>query len=208
MRRALLLAALAGALPLSVPAHAQDSAQTLTGTGSVADIPAGTYVVEPGHTQVAFSVSHMGISPFAGMFSGASGSLTIDPARLDASALTVTIPIDSVRTTSTVLDGELKGADWFDAAKFPTATFRSTKLVRTGENTADVHGTLTLHGVTRPEVIHARLFGATTNAMNKKFSIGFLGRLVLKRSDYGVSKYVPLVSDTTVLIINAAFEAK
>ena len=196
---------LAAALLLAAPALAQMD-QPLHGSGGPADVKAGAYAVEPNHTQVTFSVSHLGISPFAGTFSGASGTLTADPANLAATTLSVSIPIASVQTTSAKLTDELKSADWLDAGKFPTATFRSTKVTALSADAVQVDGTLTLHGVSKPATIRARLFGATTNPMSKKASIGFLGRMQFKRSDFGVSKYVPMVSDDTVLVINAAFE--
>jgi polyisoprenoid-binding protein YceI len=206
MRRFLLAAALAASVatvPLVAQMHRPDM---LHGEGTAASVKAGTYAVEPNHTQIAFSVSHMGISPFAGWFSGASGSLKLDPAKLDATTLSVSIPVASVQTTSGQLVEELKSADWLDAAKFPNATFRSTKVIALGPDAARIEGQLTLHGVTKPAVIDARFFGAATNPMSKKASVGFLGRLSFNRSDFGVTKYVPLVSDQTVLVINAAFE--
>ncbi|MDO7841219.1 YceI family protein [Sphingomonas immobilis] len=198
----------AAALLLTAPALAQMTppADMLHGSGTAADVKAGTYAVEPNHTQVTFSVSHFGISPFAGTFSGASGTMTVDPAKPEATKLDVTIPVASVQTTSDVLTGELKAADWLDAAKFPTATFHATKVTPLGKDAVSVDGNLTLHGVTKPVSFRAKLFGAATNPMSKKFSIGFLGRMTFKRSDFGVSKYVPMVSDETVLVINAAFE--
>lgn len=205
MRRFVLAASLAAsvaAVPLVAQMHRPDM---LHGNGAPADVKAGTYAVEPEHTQVAFSVSHMGISPFAGWFSGASGVLKLDPAKLDATTLSVSIPVASVQTTSGRLVEELKGADWLDAGKFPTATFRSTKVSPLGPDTARIEGELTLHGVTRPVVIDARFFGAATDQITKRPSVGFLGRLSFNRSDFGVAKYVPLVSNQTVLVINAAF---
>ncbi|WP_375391069.1 YceI family protein [uncultured Sphingomonas sp.] len=196
---------LAAALLLAAPALAQMD-QPLHGAGGPADVKAGTYAVEPNHTQVTFSVSHLGISPFAGTFSGASGTLTADPANFAATTLSVSIPVASVQTTSAKLTDELKSGDWLDAGKFPTATFRSTRVTALTADTVQVDGTLTLHGVSKPAIIRARLFGVATNPMSKKASIGFLGRLQFKRSDFGVSKYVPMVSDDTVLVINAAFE--
>ncbi|WP_339485146.1 YceI family protein, partial [Pseudomonas proteolytica] len=82
----------------------------------------------------------------------------------------------------------------------------STKVTPLSADAVAVDGTLTLHGVTKPVTFRAKLFGAATNPMSKKASIGFLGRMVIHRSDFGVSKYVPVVSDETVLVINAAFE--
>ncbi len=178
----------------------------LSGNGTPTDVAAGTYVVEPNHTQVAFSVSHMGISPYAGWFSEAAGTMTLDPAHPEQATLTVMLPTDSVMTTSSKLTEELKGKDWLAAEQYPTATFRSTKITKTGTDTARIDGMLTLHGMTKPETIEAKFFGAATNPMNKKASVGFLGRMPIKRSDFGVKKYIPLISDEVVLVINAAFE--
>ncbi|MBC7493032.1 MAG: YceI family protein [Novosphingobium sp.] len=207
MRLVHLYAATAAVLLFGTPLLAQTTLpEMLQGSGKVADIKAGTYAIEPNHTQVTFSVSHFGISPYAGTFSEASGTLIVDPAKPAATKLDVTIPIASVQTTSSVLTGELKSADWFDAAQFPTATFKSTKVTPVGAGSVKVDGTLTLHGVTKPVSFRAKLFGAATNPMSKKASIGFLGQMVIHRADFGVSKYVPMVSDETVLVINAAFE--
>ena len=209
MRFTHLYAATAALALFGAPVVAQMTPpDMLHGSGTVADIKAGTYAIEPHHTQVTFSVSHFGISPFAGTFSGASGTMTVDPAKPAATRLDVTIPVASVQTTSDVLTGELKGADWLDAAKFPTATFKSTKVTPLGADSVSVDGRLTLHGVTKPVTFRAKLFGAATNPMSKKASIGFLGRMVIHRADFGVTKYVPVVSDETVLVINAAFEAQ
>ena len=108
-------------------------------------------------------------------------------------------------TTSAKLTDELKSSDWFDATKFPTATFKSSKVTVMGTG-ARIDGTLTLHGVSRPTTLHARLFGSAVNPMSKKPNIGFIARTLIKRSDFGVSKYVPLISDDVELVINVAFQ--
>ncbi len=204
MRRLTILA-LAAAV-VATPLVAQRVPQMLSGKGTPAEIKAGTFVIDSNHTQVAFSVTHMGISPYSGGFGDATGTLTLDPAKLDQSTLTITLPTGGVMTTSEKLTGELKSVDWLDAKKYPTATFRSTRITRMGADKARVEGTLTLHGVTRPVALDAHFFGTAVNPMNKKDSIGFTGRMSINRSDFGVDKYVPLVSDETVLTINAAFE--
>lgn len=216
MRRIHIPLVLAAAAALAAPVIAQpgpggpgggrERMEMLHGAGAPTDVKAGTYAVEPAHTQVTFSVSHMGISPFAGTFSGASGSMTLDPKNLAATKLNVTIPVTSVQTTSDKLTEELRSADWLDAAKFPTATFVATSVTPRGPDAAAIDGTLTLHGVSKPITIMARFFGAAQNPMSKKDSVGFLARATIKRSDFGVTKYVPVVSDETVLVINAAFE--
>jgi polyisoprenoid-binding protein YceI len=208
MRTALTLALIASAA-IAMPLIAQRGGggmPMMHSAGWPAEVTAGTYVVEPNHTQTSFTVGHMGISPFTGVFAGGSGRLTLDPKRPAATSLQVSIPVASVHTTSTKLDEELNSADWLDSAKFPTATFTSSKVTPTGAGTARVNGTLTLHGVSKPAVLDVSFFGAAANPMSKKASVGFTGRMTVKRSDFGVSKYVPMVSDDTTLTINAAFE--
>jgi polyisoprenoid-binding protein YceI len=140
------------------------------------------------------------------MFSGASGELKLDPGHPAESTLAVSVPVASVLTTVAPLDAELKGADWFDAAKFPAATFRSTKVTSTGPDSATIDGELTLHGVTRPIALEARFIGAGTNPLDHHLTAGFSASGVIKRSDFGVSKYVPLVGDEVRLTIAGAFE--
>ena len=166
----------------------------------------GTYAVEPYHTQVIFSVMHMGFTNYAGNFSGVSGSLSVTPKKPSAMAVSISVPVSSVTTNSTKLDGELKSADWLDAAHYPTMVFRSTAVTQTGPSTADVAGTLTLHGVTKPLTLHATFNGAGVNMLDSKNTVGFQLSGSLKRSDFGVTKFVPLISDDVTLMIAAAFE--
>jgi polyisoprenoid-binding protein YceI len=170
-----------------------------------ASVKAGTYKVEPYHTQAGFSVSHFGFTNFSGVFSGASGSLVLDPAKPSAARLEVTIPIQSVQTTIAQLDGMLKGDQWFDTAKFPTATFTSTKVVLSGKDSAVITGNLTLHGVTKATTLKARFIGAGVDPLDKSFAAGFEAAGTIKRSDFGVSTYVPLVGDDVRLTIAGAF---
>ncbi|WP_075594766.1 YceI family protein [Novacetimonas hansenii] len=179
------------------------SAQVVT---SAAQAQSGTYDVEPGHTQVSFSVLHFGFTNYLGIFSNVSGTLILDPKNPTTSKLSVTIPVDSVQTTSSKLNDELKGTQWFDAAKFPNATFESTSIHVTGRNDALVAGNLTLHGVTKPETLKVHFIGAGINALDKKYTTGFEATGTLKRSDFGVKMYVPYVSDEVQLRINGAFE--
>lgn len=201
----------------SVIAILLSAAALATATGTVAQtapadtpatVQAGTYSVDSYHTLVQFGVTHFGINEFFGTFPGTTGSLTIDPRNLSATVLDVTVPVASVSTTNGTLDKELVSADWFDAAQFPTMHFVSTKVTRTGATTATVAGNLTLHGVTRPVTLRATFNAAVTNPMNKAYTLGFKASGAIKRTDFGVSKYAPLVSDETTITISAAFERK
>lgn len=170
------------------------------------DVQAGTYQVETSHTQVTFSLLHFGFTQYSGLFSGATGSLTFDPAHPAASKLSVSIPVASVQTTSAKLTDELHGADWFDAARYPTATFVSTKVVPTGAGSAAVTGNFTLHGITKPLTLQVHYVGAGINPMDKAYTLGFQATGTLKRSDFGVKTYVPMVGDDVTLSIAGAFE--
>jgi polyisoprenoid-binding protein YceI len=168
-------------------------------------VKAGDYKVEPYHTQIGFSISHFGFTDFSGFFSGASGTLTLDTAKVGISKLDVSLPVQSVLTTVSVLDDQLKGDQWFDAAKFPTATFVSTKITKTGRDTATIVGDLTLHGVTRPVTLKARLIGAGADPLAKAFTVGFEATGEIKRSDFGIKQYLPLLGDDVTLRIASAF---
>ena len=166
---------------------------------------AGTYKVEPYHTQVTFSVSHFGFTDFSGFLSGGSGTLQIDPATTSASRLEISLPVSSVLTTAPVLDDMLKSDQWFDAAKYPNATFVSTKVTPTAPDSATVTGKLTLHGVTKQVTLKTRLVGSGTNPMDKTFNVGFEAVGKIKRSDFGIKQYLPLVGDEVALKIAGAF---
>jgi polyisoprenoid-binding protein YceI len=206
------LSFLAAAL-LATSAVAQLSAQPSTqapmpvpGTPDASRVAAGNYAVEPSHTQIIFAVDHMGFSIFRGFLSQASGTLTIDPAKLSATQLSVTLPVSSIHTTSAKLDEELNSADWLGTQQFPTATFVSTKVTLGPQGAAMIEGNLTLHGVTKPARLLAHFRGAGANPMSKATTIGFDGRMTIDRSQFGVTKYVPLVSDHVEVTIAAAFE--
>lgn len=196
----LLLAAAALAIGSTGTVRAQ------TASHEPATIKAGSYAVEPGHTQVGFTLLHLGFSYYSGVFSNVSGTLRLDPSSPDASRLEVSIPIDSVATTSAKLDGELKGPDWFDASRYPAATFTSTRVTPTAKDTARVDGTLTLHGVSAPETLSVHFVGAGVNPLDKKYTVGFEAVGTISRSQFGVKTYVPLVGDAVHLSIAGAFE--
>ena len=168
-------------------------------------VKAGIYKVEPRHTQVRFSISHFGITDFSGFFSGASGTLQLDPSATSASELDVSIPVSSVLTTVPALDEQLKNDQWFEVAKYPNATFKSTKVTSTGKDSATITGNLTLHGVTKPVTLKARLIGSGTNPIDKSINVGFEAVGTIKRGDFGIKQYLPLVGDDVTLRIAGAF---
>jgi polyisoprenoid-binding protein YceI len=168
-------------------------------------VQGGTFQVEPSHTRVEFSVLHMGFTHYWGDFTGVSGTLYLDPAHPSADQVSVTLPVASVSTTNTKLDGEIKSTMFLDAATYPTATFTSTSVTPTGPTTATVVGQLTLHGVTHPVTLQATFNASGANPMSKAYTVGFDAKGSFNRSDFGVKTLEPLISDNVEIAISAAF---
>lgn len=177
--RALKIAAIAGLLGVAVSAQAAPT----------------TYTLDPNHTMVLFSWSHFGYShPTADIGLG-SGTLVFDPAHPAQAKVQVTLPLDKLDTHVGALDSHLKEPDFFNADKYPTITFQSTKVEPLGHDKFKVTGNLTVHGVTKPVVLDATLNRIGPHPMSKAQSIGFDATTTLKRSDFGIGAYVPNVSD-------------
>ncbi|MEO7787671.1 MAG: YceI family protein [Sphingomicrobium sp.] len=196
---------------LLLPLGAASLAQMPTvapGAPIASRVVAGTYDIEPSHSQVLFSVNHLGFSLYSGQFTNPTGTLTIDPKQPGSAKVDVSFPIKDVRTTVAALDAHLQKPEFFDADKFPVGRFVSTRVVATG-TTAMIDGNLTLKGVTRPVTLKARFVGAGPAVMGPpKLNFGFAATTMVKRSDFGISAGVPLVSDNVELTINAAFVGK
>ncbi len=169
-------------------------------------IAPGRYVIDTKETLVRYGTIHMGFTEFWGTFPGATGTLEIDPKNISAASLEVKVPISQVETTNRELNHELFSDEFFDAEKYPNMQFVSTKVERTGPKSAKVTGNLSMHGVTKPVTLEVTLTGAGPNAFSKVPTIGFKATGTVKRSDFGVGKYVPIVSDETTITISAAFE--
>ncbi len=171
-----------------------------------AEVKAGAYVLDPSHSKITWSVSHLGFSTYVGQFTGVAGTLKLDPKAVQAADLQVTVDTASVGTLNTALDNHLKSPDFLDVAKFPTATFKATSVKTTGERTADISGDLTLHGVTKPVVIEATFNRAGIAPTDGKYTVGFSGKAVLKRSDFGIKTYLPVLGDEVTLQLAAEFK--
>lgn len=167
---------------------------------------AGPYTLEPEHTRVRFDVSHFGFTKYDGEFRKVSGTLSLDPGKPDASKVDIAIRTDSVAVPNAKLKAELDGAQWLDAAKYPEITFKSTKVTATGADTADVLGDFTMHGVTKPLVLKVKFNGAGNNPVNKHYTSGFEATGTLKRTEFGVKTYAPMIGDDVAIDIDAAFE--
>ena len=197
------IALVAATVAVAVPALSQ--AIDMPGSPDPARVSAGVYKVDAAHTQVLWTVDHLGITPLSGGFGASGGSLQIDPAKPAGAKVTVTFNIADMSTTAAPFTRHLLSPDLFDAAKYPTASFSSTAVVASGPR-AKVTGNLTLRGVTKPVVLDMRFYGAGINPRSKKLGMGFSGTAMIKRSDFGLSYGLPNVGDEVKLQIVGAFD--
>ncbi|MCX7034775.1 MAG: YceI family protein [Arenimonas sp.] len=174
---------------------------TLIAAASFSAQAADKYDIDPTHTQVQFTYNHLGFSNITGRFDEVTGEFLFDAADPTQSSVSITIPVSSISTGVAKLDEHLLKADFFDAAQFPTATFKSTGVTAAGEGKLAVAGDLTIHGVTRPVVLDVTINGIGEHPMRKVPAAGFDASARIKRSDFGVGAYVPAVSDEVTLSI-------
>ena len=153
-----------------------------------------------------FSYNHLGYSTGFGMFSGFEGTIAFDQADPAKSSVEVSFPVETMLTGWQERFDHFMTPDFFDAADDEMVTFTSTAIEVTGEKTAKITGDLTLNGVTKPVVLDTTFSGAGNNPFNKKPTVGFHATSVIKRSEFGISYAVPMISDDVILDISVAFE--
>lgn len=162
---------------------------------------ADTYTVDPKHTFPNFEVNHLGYSLQRGRFDRTSGTLVLDRAARTGS-VNITIDAASVDTGLEELEKHLKGEEFFNTAKFPSITFKSTRFFFTGDRLTGVEGDFTLLGVTKTVGLSVDLFKCAPNPMLKKEVCGANATGSIKRSDFGMTKYVPFVSDEVKITLS------
>jgi polyisoprenoid-binding protein YceI len=159
-----------------------------------------TYVIDGSHTLPRFSYSHLGYSTQLSRFDKTTGKITYDKIAKTGS-VDITIDTKSVNTGSSVFNEHIQGADFFDTAKYPTATFKSTKVNFDGDKPSTIEGNLTIKGVTKPVVLKVTSFQAMPHPMLKKDAIGANATVIIKRSEFNAGKYAPYVSDEVTIDI-------
>jgi polyisoprenoid-binding protein YceI len=164
---------------------------------------ADSLTFEPDHTSVIFQYEHFGLSHPSGKIMGASGTLTLDRNDPAKSVVDITLDMATLTTALPDFDTLLKGEKYFEVDKFPTATFKSTKVEVTGENTANVTGDLTIHGITQSEVLAVTFNKKAFNPAVFKTGYGFSATAHLSRKAFGLGNLEPIVGDDIDLIIDA-----
>ena len=178
---------------------------TVLGATAVLAAPAlaetKTYTLEKPHSQILFFVNHLGFSHSNGKFLDFDGTLKFDPAAPADASVQVTIKTDSLNMDDAKWDEHLKGADFFNTTQYPTMTFASTKVEPVDDKHAKVTGDLTMLGQTHPVTLDVTLNQCAAHPMNKQETCGFDATGTLKRSEWGMTNYVPMVGDEVKLMI-------
>lgn len=160
-----------------------------------------TYKIDANHTDVVASWSHFGFSNPIAHFGKVDGNITYDPANVGASKVEVTIPLSGLNSHVGDFDDHLRSADFFDAEKFPTITFKSTSVKAAGKGKLKVTGDLTIKGVTKPVVLDVTINKTGVQPLAKREAAGFSATTTVKRTDFGLGMYAPNVSDQVKLSI-------
>lgn len=201
------LPALAQPAPGAAPGGAPPPPPPSQVSKDPAAAPAGIYKIDKDHQSVAARIAHGGgFSISVLRFGITDATLTWDPARIENSKVAVTIDM-TPHTDPVVYRLSPAGPVFLDVAKFPTATFTSTSIKRTGPTSGQITGDLTLHGQTHPAVIDAQLVGAGKTGAGVP-TIGFTGVMKIKRTDWGVGPVINAVGVDVELVIDGEFNSR
>jgi len=186
----------------------------LSATLALATLTAGaalaapvSYTVDSSHTFPRFSYSHLGYSTQLSSFGKTTGSVVLD-AQAKTGSVDIVIDTTTVNTGSVDFNGHIQGEDFLDTAKFPKATFKSTKVVFEGDKPAAIEGQLTIKGVTKPVTLTVTSFQAANHPMLKVPALGANAFVNIKRSEFNAGKYAPFVGDDVRIDIAIEAQAK
>jgi polyisoprenoid-binding protein YceI len=187
--------------PIAVTALLALGGAVDAGTAAAAE----TYHLEKTHVDLLFSIDHAGFTEKHGSFRDLDATLQYDAEHPENSQITVTVNTDSLDTAFPARDKDVKSEKFLDVAKYPEMRFVSTKVTPEPDRALRIDGQLTLHGVTKPLTLHAKLNKAAPNPFDKRPTLGFSATGSLKRSDYGITTYVPVIGDVVTMTIDAEF---
>ena len=168
----------------------------------------GQYKLDGSHTNIIFNLSHLGFSRYFGRFNAIDGTLMFDAATPQNSKVTITVDVSSIDTNNAKLEGELKSSQWFDTVQYPTATFTSSRIEQLSNVSGKMYGNLLLHGVNKAIVLDVTFNGGGANPVSNIPELGFSAQTTIRRSDFGITQYLPMVGDDVTLTIEAEFQQK
>lgn len=160
------------------------------------------FVVDPVHSVTLFKIGYFDFNPFMGRFNEIDGSMVFDDAQPERSMLDIRINSESIDTANEARDRHLKSPDFFNAAKHPTISFKSTQFEESGDKSYKVTGDLTLLGVTKSITVDLQRFGTGPHQPSGTFRTGVMTTFTIKRSEFGMTTYVPALSDEVELTVS------
>ena len=174
----------------------------------ISDVPSGEYGLDDHHAYISFTYSHIGYStPHIG-FRNFDANLTLDSENPQNSEIEVVIDTTSIDSRVDEFNGHLRGSNFFDTDNYPQATFKSTRIEGTGEDTFNVTGDLTIKDVTKSVTLEATLNKAAMHPMRKIPAVGFSAETTIMRSDFGLDRAVPAVGDEVTIYITVEMPKK
>jgi polyisoprenoid-binding protein YceI len=167
----------------------------------LSEVPSGKYALDSSHGYITFTYNHLGFSNPRVGFNRFDTVLDLDSSNPANSVIEVTIDAASIDSRVAEFNEHLNGADFFNTAKFPTITFKSTKIEATGDNTFDVTGDLTILATTKPVTLSTTINKAGNHPLRNVPTVGVSASTKLMRSEWGLDAYIPAVSDEVELSI-------
>lgn len=162
------------------------------------------YDLDPDHTQTIFHIDHLGYSAVTGGFRQLKGVLTLDEVHPEQSLVEATLEASSVDTGVPSRDEDLRSSEFFDVAHHQTITFRTTKVKRRGPRSADLSGELTLLGISKPVTLRTTFNRVAPDPLRgNRMVAGFTATTTIRRSDFGMKAFIPLIGDVVRIDINA-----
>jgi len=172
----------------------------------ITELRSGQYSLDPEHVYVHFKVEHLGLSTIVGRFNQVDASLDFDPDNIEELQLEGIIDVSSIDLNNEDLESQLLGKAWFDAERFPQASFKTTSLVVGQNQQFEILGDFNLRGVTKPLTLKAVFKGGADNLLTGKYTLGFAATGSISRSDYGIDSFLGLVDDEVFIEIHAEFQ--
>ncbi len=173
--------------------------------GGVLGIPSGTYAVDKSHTYVTFSYFHQGLSYPLLRATGIDGELELKNGALEKSSVSIAVAVDSIRTNLDYFDKELASRKFFHADKYPHITFSTHSYTPMSESVGELTGFVTIRDITKPITLSVVINGAMEHPLLETPVIGFSATGSLRRSDFGLDRFVPMVGDEVEIRIEAEF---
>ena len=159
------------------------------------------YDFDKAHTQILFFVDHLGFSTSQGEFHDYDGSFYFNINEPEKSKVDVTIKTNSIDMDDKKWNDHMKNADFFDVEKFPTMTFKSTAIKKTGDKTAVITGDITILETTKPVALDVTFNKAAVHPFSQKYVAGFSAKTKIKRSDFGMKYGLPMIGDEVDIMI-------